>query len=322
MANTRLRLDPWPADYDSPIQMDGFDDEADARVDTAVEGIGWKVVECPRRERPEPIHFVDGVRRVEARVILDDGSTRLIRGLFGSVAAGAVRVQRNRAEFEALSVGRFLVASSGVTPEAESLAMANTTLTFHPRCVPTGDPPAPLQGLQNLMREQEAMIAQALAAGSACVFADGPLTYFTSTDLPAVGVVKRLFKPYLSLAAFGLVQQLGIGQRTPVFSITDSKYDRYSWYLRVGKPRAMDHDIAGVLRLEVRSGVGLKRAVELANLSAACIPAFVAESFRDPRAPQNLLPVGALEQELRHRLGDPLSIRRAIKAKLFAETKQ
>src|SRR5580704_2760360 len=131
MANTRLRLDPWPADYDSPIQMEGFDDEADARVDTAVEGIGWKVVECPRRERPEPIHFVDGVRRVEARVILDDGSTRLIRGLFGSVAAGAVRVQRNRAEFEALSVGRFLVASSGVTPEAESLAMANTTLTFH-----------------------------------------------------------------------------------------------------------------------------------------------------------------------------------------------
>jgi hypothetical protein len=84
----------------------------------------------------------------------------------------------------------------------------------------------------------------------------------------------------------------------------------------------MDHAISGILRLEVRSGVGLKKAVELADLSASCIPAFVAESYRDPRAPQNLLPVGALEQELRHRMGDPLSIRRAIEAKLFAESKQ
>jgi hypothetical protein len=64
--------------------------------------------------------------------------------------------------------------------------------------------------------------------------------------------------------------------------------------------------------------VGLDRALELADLSATCIPIFVAESFRDPRSPQNLLPVGALEQELRRRLGDPISIRRAIETRLFA----
>ena len=72
-----------------------------------------------------------------------------------------------------------------------------------------------------------------------------------------------------------------------------------------------------MLRLEVRSGVGLARAVELADLSAGCIPAFSGDSFRDPRSPQNLLPVGSLERELRHRLGDAMAIRRAIETKLF-----
>jgi len=55
----------------------------------------------------------------------------------------------------------------------------------------------------------------------------------------------------------------------------------------------------------------------LANLSASCIPAFAGDSTRDPRAPQNLLPIGALEQELRHRLGDSIAIRRAIERVLF-----
>jgi hypothetical protein len=34
--------------------------------------------------------------------------------------------------------------------------------------------------------------------------------------------------------------------------------------------------------------------------------------MRDARAPQNLLPIGALETRLRHRLGDPLLLRRSI----------
>ena len=316
-----LKLDPWPADYESAIQIDGFDDDSEGPPDITVEGVGWKPIEPTSQARPDLIHFVDGVRRIEARVILDDGSNHLIRGLFGSVAAGAVRVGRKRAEYESLWVQRFVVAGSGITPDAQSLCVANTTLSFHPRSTEKTEPRAPLDRLQTLMREEEAMVAAPLAADSACVFADGPLNYSTATDLPAVGIVKSLYKAYLEPVHFGLVRQLNKGQRTPVFLIT-GKYNRFSWYLRVGTPRPMDHDIAGVLRLEARSELGIKQAIQLANLSAACIPAFVAESFRDPRAPQNLLPVGALERELRHRLGDPLSIRRAIEAKLFAETKQ
>jgi hypothetical protein len=317
MTSIRLRLDPWPAEYESPFQIDEFQEEADVNVDTAVEGVPWQAVQPGERERPDLIYFVDGVRRVEARIIVDDNSGRIIRGLFGSVAVGAVRVEQTQAGFEELRVRRYLVTGSGLAVEAKSVAVGNSELIFEPYSVPDTNPQAPLLGLQNLMRTEEAGIAIGLSGGSGCVFADGPLTYFTAFNLSTVGIIKRLFKPYLPSTAFLLVQQLRIGQRTPVFAITDSKYDRFSWYLRIGTPRVMDQEAAGVLRLEVRSGVGLARAVELADLSAGCIPTFAGDSFRDPRSPQNLLPVGSLEQELRHRLGDAMAIRRAIEMELF-----
>jgi hypothetical protein len=317
MKQTRLLLDPWPADYESPFQIDELDEEGEPNVDTTVEGISWQAVKPREQVRPAPIHFVDGVRRVEARIIVDDKSGRIIRGLFGSAAVGAVRVIHHEARFEQIRVMRYLITGSGVSMETESLTVGNTELSFVPYSVADSAPPAPLLGLQYCMRTEETAVAESLSSESACVFADGPLTFFTGFNLPTVGIIKRLFKPYLPSARFALVSELRIGQRTPVFAITDSKYDRYAWYLRIGTPRVMDHEVAGVLRLEVRSGVGLARAIELADLSASCIPAFASTSFRDPRAPQNLLPVGSLEQELRHRLGDALAIRRAIELKLF-----
>ena len=322
MKQTRLLLDPWPAEYESPFQIDELDEEGEPNINTTVEGISWQPVKPRDRVRPEPIHFVDGVRRVEARIIVDDDSGRIIRGLFGSAAVGAVRVDHNQATFEQIRVIRYLVTGSGISLDTESLTVGNTELIFVPYSVADAAPPAPLLGLQYCMRTEETAVAELLSPESVCVFADGPLTFFTGSNLPTVGIIKRLFKPYLASAKFALVSQLTIGQRTPVFAITDSKYDRYSWYLRVGTPRVMDHEVAGVLRLEVRSGVGLARAIELADLSASCIPAFAGSSYRDPRSPQNLLPVGSLEQELRHRLGDAMAIRRAIELKLFQRSRQ
>jgi hypothetical protein len=50
------------------------------------------------------------------------------------------------------------------------------------------------------------------------------------------------------------------------------------------------------------------------------LPVFASQPGRDPRAPQNLYPVGALETQLRHRLGDAQLVRRAIEAHLLEET--
>jgi hypothetical protein len=328
MASIKLRLDPWPAEYESSFQIEEFEEELRGEVDADVEGVGWVAIEPPPIQRPEPLHFVDGVRRVEARIIVDDESGRINRGLFGSIAVGAVRVERNKATFETVCVKRYIVLGGGMSleapsiREAETVRVGNLQLAFDPIAVPDGGPVAPIAGLQNLMRTEEASIAERLATESACVFADGPLTYFSGIKQPAVGVIKRLMEPYLSASQFELVRKIETGQRTPLFVIPKTKYDRYSWYLRVGSPRPMDHDIAGVLRLEVRTGVGLGRAVELANLSAACLPVFASDSFRDPRSPQNLLPIGSLETKLRHRLGDALAIRRALETKLFRMSNQ
>jgi hypothetical protein len=316
----RLRLDPWPGDYEGPFQLEELEEGPAGQIDPDVEGVDWSPIQPKPIQRPEPLFFVDGVRRIDARVIADDDSGRIVHGLFGSVACGAVRVERSKAEFEEVRISRYIVLGSGLMAQPQVVAVGNTQLAFAPYSVAETGPTAPLLGLQNLMRTEEASIAQDHAQEAACVFADGPLTYFAAVKQRTVGVIKRLFKAYLPANNFALVPRLALAERTPLFAIIDGKYDRFSWYLRIGMPRPMDHDVAGVLRIEVRTGAGLETAVELANLSASCLPAFAGDSARDPRAPQNLLPIGALEQELRHRLGDAIAIRRAIERMLFART--
>jgi hypothetical protein len=73
------------------------------------------------------------------------------------------------------------------------------------------------------------------------------------------------------------------------------------------------------VRLETPAGRGLAEAIRLADLSAREIPRFASSPARDPRAPQNLYPIGGLEDRLKHLLGDPLLLRRAVEASLHSE---
>ncbi len=43
------------------------------------------------------------------------------------------------------------------------------------------------------------------------------------------------------------------------------------------------------------------------------LPRFASCEEKDPRAPQNLYPIGGLERELRRRLGDPMLIMRSLR---------
>ena len=58
---------------------------------------------------------------------------------------------------------------------------------------------------------------------------------------------------------------------------------------------------------------------EWAGVVTAQLPRFAGRPW-DPRTPQNLAPVGALEAWLRHRMGDPRFIRRALTAWLAARS--
>jgi hypothetical protein len=178
---------------------------------------------------------------------------------------------------------------------------------------------APLQGLQSAMRAAEADLAAALPAGTAAdlVVLDGPLTHADRVHGPVVGFVKRLLQQYLPPEREALLAALPTGGRTPLFSILDRP--RYSCYLRLGHGRSIESPLAGLARLELPGTLGIGEARRVADLAAAGLPRFASDPVRDPRAPQNLFPVGGLEDELRHLLGDPLVLRRAIESELMRE---
>jgi hypothetical protein len=317
MTQIRLRLDPWPGDYDGALQIEEFEQIQTAEIDTEVETSVWAAVQLQDRGRPPRIAFIDGVRRIDARVLGESSSGQPVYGMFGSLAAGVVEVEANQALFKQVAVRRYLILGSNESGDPEAFQIGNTLVTFDPYSTIDGAPNAPMQALQNLMRSEEANLAEQLEGSGSCVFADGPLNYFSGLKHQTIGVIKRLYQPYISGSQFALLSQLQLGERTPVFAIRDGKYDRYAWYLRLARPRPMDYGVAGVVRLEVRSGTGVENAIDLANTSAACLPGFASDSTRDPRSPQNLAPIGALEQELRRRLGDAITIRRGIEKRLF-----
>ena len=50
----------------------------------------------------------------------------------------------------------------------------------------------------------------------------------------------------------------------------------------------------------------------MAGLSAATLPRFASSAYKDPRAPQNLVPIAGLERRLRGLLGDARVLHRAL----------
>jgi hypothetical protein len=299
-------------DYEGSVEIDSAGSTV-SEVDTSVEVPEWKAVPPAAVDIIPALYFIDGVRRTEARVLAwDQGSP--VHGLLGTVAAGAVRSNAGEAVFDRCAVRRLLILGAG-HHRSENMAVGGVGLAFE-GFASMATAPAELAGeLQELMRQLEAKVAESVLADDALVFIDGPLAYISSLGR-VVGVVKRISLPYLDSNRFALVTLLSRGERTPLFLISDGKRDRYSWYLRIGEGRSFDHVLTGIIRLEVRAAVGLEAAQHLAGMSASVLVRFASLSVRDPRAPQNLVPIGALEQELRRRMGDPLVIRRAIEKRI------
>jgi hypothetical protein len=71
---------------------------------------------------------------------------------------------------------------------------------------------------------------------------------------------------------------------------------------------------SGVVRLECSADLPLPEVARLADLTALLLPPLASVPHKDPRAPQNLVPIGGLERELRHRLGDQQILYRALRA--------
>jgi hypothetical protein len=304
----KYAVEAWAPDYGSAA------DEAvlsDSDVPTDIE-VECKVADWrPIRPDPSncqpgaPVLFVDGVRRIEARVWIvgDDGQLR--QGICASYAAGAVRCD-GRAEVVAEEVRRGLLC-----PAAGASDIATKHATFRLVAATSDDHEQLSLCLQQKMGELE--VAVAIAAGAdhpgELVVVDGPLRQHRHLAT-AVGYIKTLHRSYGPPVVLETATRLAAGERTPVFVVGD-RFTRLSWYVRLPLPSgAPQHPLAGLVRCEAAADLD----VAVADRVTGLLPRFASSPHKDARAPQNLYPIAGLERRLRHRLGDATLLLRSLRA--------
>jgi uncharacterized protein len=317
-----IRIDPWAVEYggETPTEFK-LEAEDGSGVDLAVErdAAEWAPITPPAIVHgQQPLSFVDGVRRMEARLVVTREG-RSVHGAIGAYGVGVVQCRDGKATFSEERHGRVAIFGAGEIPPLP-LELA-PGLVYEPRSVPEDDADAPLRGLHEEMRAEERQLARDHAAADRIVLADGPLTLGEATGGHVIGFVKRLFKLYLPNEQVPVLRALPLGSRTPAFLIVGgARFSRYSWFLRIGPRLPIESDFTGLVRLEVSDTVGRDEALRLADLTSAVLPRFVPSRTRDPRAPQNLVPIGALEQHLRRGLGDARLIHRRLATRLARES--
>lgn len=301
----RIFVDPWPGDYGSAMQID---DEAEgngtARI---IDAEGFTFVE-PSTAEPMAIAFVDGVRQRESGLAQwRDGRT--IPGMTGAYAVGAVIADGTAAPtYTNERVERVLIWSSGTVgglpphPAGWNWTEERTAGT---------NPKALMLRLQELMRRAEANLADFLAAQGLLVLLDGTLWFASEYNkLNIAGYVKTHHVRLLPLEQASRLPDLPPRWRTTVFR-TDA--NRYAIYLRLAESRRYDPPMAGIVRLEFSGQLPLDEVRRMADRFSVALPAFAGVAHIDPRAPQNLQPIGALETHLRHLMGDAGLAERAVR---------
>lgn len=307
--SARLVIETWAPNYGSPVDDDAFGEASGpVEVDAEVRAARWAPIR-PEGAPERGVVFVDGVLRVEARVVVtsDDGPPR--QGICASWAAGAV-VSGERAVVSDIRVGRGLFS-----PKVEGVERGIETSwgTFVHQPV-TSDVDASLDWmLRRTMARDEAAIARNVIAENpsvregALVVVDGPLGERDDAE-GLVGYVKSQHAPYLPDELHPVVGALAAGERTPMFR---TAAQRWSWYVRLTPPAS--YPWSGLARLEAPEELDVAMAAAIADRVTVTLPRYASAPQKDPRAPQNLYPIGGLERLLRHRLGDPALLHRSLR---------
>lgn len=300
----QFAVESWDPDYGTGGDSNALDASTDVvNPDLEFLAPSWRPIRPPQRPAPPTMWFVDGVRRIDARIwVTHDGLT--LPGSCASVAAGAVACSGTKAEITGARVQRGVF-----TPPASSVGSIVTDHgTYEHFSVTTGSPEDLYLGIHELMTSLETEIVPNAGPEDLIVF-DGPLRGRRTPR--SVGLIKTQHVQYLGDDLQRVVTLLEAGQRTPVFLIGRPGLARWSWYARLPGPRT--HGWAGVVRLESGGDINLDDATGLANTVTAALPRFASEPHKESRAPQNLYPIKGLESELRHRLGDQRLLQRSLR---------
>ena len=301
----KFAVEAWDPDYGTGGDVAALDPSTDV-VDVSVERPTdeWSPIAPEEVALPTTVFFVDGVRRIDARIWVTDGG-RVLPGSCATVAAGTVACTSNRAEIVAANVLRGVFTPPSET--AGPIATRYGTYEYFP--VKTGSPEDLYLGIHEQMTDLETRTIPTAGPDDLVVF-DGPLR--GRTDPRSVGLIKTQHVQYLDDDLQLVVADLDSGERTPIFQIGVGRFGRWSWYQRLPGPRT--HGWAGIVRCELAGAAPISASIEVANQVVATLPRYASEAYKEPRAPQNLYPIKGLESALRRRLGDQRLLHRALRA--------
>jgi hypothetical protein len=307
-------VDPWDPGYGMAFgdEMDGRglqESSAELILDLELPGDGWHPL-TPDRCLPVPdtVLFLDGVRRIDARIWVHGADPQPAAGIAASYAAGLVCCNGS-ARISSVAVERGLFTAA---PDASDLDSRHGSYPAR-RAAGSGMDQLSL-ALQQRLSDAEVQLALLFRKenpdANDLLFVDGPLRGRTHLD-QTVGYIKTHHTTYLPAEQAAVVSALAAGQRTPAFTMGTS-WRRNSWYLRL--PGSSGAPWSGVVRLECSADLPVPEVIRVADLSARLLPPLASSAHKDPRAPQNLVPIGGLERELRRRLGDQQLLYRSLRA--------
>lgn len=297
-----IYVEDWQVEYGRPNLVADDEDtpEGSAKLDEDGDRLMRHQGRPPPPERVS-LACVDGVRRAEALLISPDSAGEMAHGMAGALAYGSVLIDgEGRPVFGPCHLRRLTIwgssRSDAALPEGpggwrwESMSVDSTEIH------------APLRALENEMIIGERRLARELAETHRITLVDGTLLPMPNEDVPVVGYVKTHHRRLLDLALHREVPLMDVGWRTSLFRLGK---ERFSTYVRIAAPSSMSSPWAGIIRIEMFQSLGMKQAAAIADQVAGLLPRFAGVAHRDPRAPQNLQPVGALENHLRRLMGVP-----------------
>src|SRR5262249_37803810 len=96
----QVRIDPCQLGYGCESPLEPLDETPDESVtmDVDIAPAEWRPIVPRSGPAPAQICFVDGIRRLETRLLARHNG-RLLHGCFGSFAVGSVQVISGRAAF-------------------------------------------------------------------------------------------------------------------------------------------------------------------------------------------------------------------------------
>ena len=314
----KFSVDPWDPSYGASVETELERSTAEVAVDVEMPAERWVAVDPdPATAPPDAVLFVDGVRRIDAQMWVDEPDGTASPALCASYAAGVVCCCRDGGAHLVIADvrrGMFTTAADG----ADVVTAAGTYRCHHTEARPGSEPAQVLsQAVQRDMGQTE-LLAAARArddhgVDNDLLVVDGKLQ--GRQTLPrALGFIKTHSATYLPVELGGLVGALRTGQRTPVFRLgnatSGAMLRRHTWYLRL--PCAPGAPWAGIARVECSAELEPAAAVALADLSQVTLLRYASTEYKDSRAPQNLYPIAGLERQLRRRLGEPTLLYRAL----------